>query len=349
MSDEEKPKPAWIKETFAHYDLCCRQSTNKKLCMRARPSQIDGQPLGTLRPTPTPPVTYFVDSVTGMCVSDLEKPMPNHITSSFDDYNRCCIVESRDPEKCLENELLSDSHSSGPSPVPPPVFYLLDSTGLCVNENDFPMPYPVENTYEDYDTCCKSSGTWKEDECLAQKPTMSPSNFPTWSPSTPWPTETEICPESYDPSGSTKYRRNDEIEVNLVVYRCMLGAYCNMAKFQPPQEDPGAEPETKNNGIPVTNVKGKDNALWREAWERLNICVYTPTAYPTKAPNSPAPTCKTRWHPGDVKKRICTNSANYPSIWSEDPIMRVAYFTDTSDECCNKFYSGKRCRIRDEC
>lgn len=281
---------------------------------------------------------------------------PNFATATFEDFNRCCILESNDPEKCLENEPFSDLSPEEPTPAPVPVFYLLDSTGLCVNEKETPMPYPIQNTYDNYDDCCKQSGTWKKEECLENKPTMFPSKEPTWSPSTPWPTESAICPKPYDVSGSVKYKGGDEVESGWAVYRCKprpYTAYCNNPDFRPPEEDPGPTPKrsSNNNGIPVTSTSG-GNKLWEDAWERLYMCVESPSAYPTRAPNTPSPTCKTKWHPGDIGKKICTNSAIYPVIWNDDPILRVAYFADSAEECCKKFYGQKgrkKCRIRDEC
>ena len=72
VSDSEKPKPNWIKDTFSQYDLCCQSSRDVALCQKARPSpSING---GTLGPTPTPPAMFYVDRSTEMCVSNAEKP-----------------------------------------------------------------------------------------------------------------------------------------------------------------------------------------------------------------------------------------------------------------------------------
>lgn len=352
VSGSEKPKPNWIEETFSHYDLCCENARDVALCRKARPSSVDGRPLGTLRPTPTPPAMFYADQNTGTCVSDAEKPKPSYITSTFEDFNRCCILDTSDPEKCMSVGPSLDVESYVPTPVPPAIFYVQESSGLCVNENDVPMPYLIAKTFKGYDECCESG--WNEDTCLAQRPTMVPTTFPTWSPSTPWPTETAFCPEAYESSG-TIYKQGSEVEVNLVAYRCKpppYSAYCNQSAFQPPQEDPGvtAPPKTNSN-IPVTNTNGNGvDQLWQEAWERLFICVFPPSASPSMAPSTPTPTCdKTRWHPGEFRKKICTNSASYPVIWN-DPTLSQNYFVDTADECCSKFYPrSKKCRIRDVC
>jgi len=361
VSDDEKPKPDWVEQLFNHYDRCCQESINKKLCMKARPTTVDGKPLGTLLPTPTPPTMYFIDHTTGMCVSESENQVPSYAQATFEDFNRCCVLESSDPEKCLAMDPSTEVYDSYyPTPAPPSKFYVQDTTGVCVDENAVPMPYDNIKTYDDYDECCARA--WNGDLCLVQRPTLLPTTGPTWSPSTPWPTEAVLCPETYDPFVST-YRSGNEVEVNLVVYRCKpppYSAYCNKLEFQPPQEDPGPETKTSNkihsksnNGIPIAGTGGGGGGgsqqLWKEAWERLYQCVNSPTAYPTVAPSTPSPTCKTRWHPGAIDRRICTNSADYPAIWEEDPILSVAYFVDTADECCVKFYNGKRCRIKDVC
>jgi len=362
VSDKEKPMPDWIDEVFARYHLCCDKTVNKLLCLKATPSLIktDDESTETYAPTPAPDALYFLDHTTGICVSESEKPIPSYITATFDDYNRCCIVESKTYEKCIEKKpALDTALAIGPSSAPNPVpakFYLQDSSSLCVNEADFPSTYTV-TTYEDYDECCKKS--WMQDLCLLQRPTMSPSGFPTMSPSTPWPTAPGFCPEPYDPSGATKYKKNSEVEVDQVVYRCKpppYSTYCNNSNFQPPQEDPGPDPKPQKNSddpdvIPIVKINNGGGAgpLWKEAWERLYMCVYSPTKYPTTSPNTPAPTCKTRWHPGDLRKKVCTNSAIFPVLWSQDPTLRVAFFADTADECCEKFYPDQKCRQRDEC
>lgn len=71
LHEEERPRPDWVEETYMRYEQCCKESSNRSLCMKARPSNQ----FGTLAPTPTPPATYFVDPTTGMCTSDLEQPI----------------------------------------------------------------------------------------------------------------------------------------------------------------------------------------------------------------------------------------------------------------------------------
>jgi len=237
--------------------------------------------------------------------------------------------------------------------VPSSLFYQEESTGLCLSLLEHPMAYVVD-TFDDFEKCCQVS--WKKEACLEQSPTMSPTTYPTWSPSSSFPTLTTLCPEAYDSSGSRRYKKGSEVAVNHVAYRCKPAphsAYCNKAEFQPPQKDPGSPvtaTETKSN-IPVSNIGGGQQ-LWQDAWERLRQCNYAPSTSPSTRPTTAAPSypnCRTRWHPGErFDMRICTNSPSYPSSWN-DPIMLLTYFTDTAEECCEKFYSGKKCRIRVGC
>lgn len=213
------------------------------------------------------------------------------------------------------------------------MWYINTSTGYCVDQLELPSPYPVD-TFDDYETCCKAK-SWNKGACLERKPTGAPTATPTVPPSTSFPTLTAECPVAYDASGTTKYRKDGEVAVNHVVYRCRYDAYCNQSRFRPPAKDSGHE-------------RGKP-PLWSEAWERLYRCDDSPTPLPSRAPATGALACNTRWHPGnDLKMRICTNSPTYPPTW-DDPVLLLTYFTDTAEECCAKFYRGRKCRIRDEC
>lgn len=84
LSDEEKIKPAWIEETYMHYDQCCMNARNVELCKKARPENLGS---GSMHPTPTPPVFYFADSTSGLCVSSANGEMVSAINILFPD--RC--------------------------------------------------------------------------------------------------------------------------------------------------------------------------------------------------------------------------------------------------------------------
>lgn len=366
VEDSEKKKPGWIDTTWPAYEFCCNMDEavrDKELCMRARPTMINGISFGTLAPTRSPPPGFYADPGNGMCTSEVVKPKPSHVESSFDNYSRCCILASANPETCLASDpfKLKETSSpttttSAPTPTPPADYYLQQALAICVNLHDVPNPGWIETTFgEDYDACCKTS--WDEAKCMAAKPSLPPTDFPTWAPSTPWPTETALCPNPYDPK-STVYARKSEVEVNLVAYRCKgHPVYCNKPEFQPPREDPGPSRDdtsgTQSSGVIIVantnNSGGGDgDSLWKEAWERVSVCVPSPTRAPSMVPTTASPTCKTRWHPGEINKRICTNSDKYPKMWDAPPLSDN-YFVDTAEECCDKFYGGKRCRVRDVC
>lgn len=245
--------------------------------------------------------------------------------------------------------------SNVPTPVQDSYYYVQEATSLCIDGTDVPPAYPDVETFDDHAECCRSKRSWNEQKCLDSSPTLSPTLSPSWSPSTSFPTETNICPDLYD--ASKNYRGGDEMQVNLVAYRCKrppYSSYCNNPEFKPPDDDPGPTEESKVVGnVPIANPNvgggsSGDEGLWRDAWERLYACTYTPTASPSVSPTTAAPTCQTRWHPGDFRRRICTNSPNYPDLWN-DPVLKETYFTDTAEECCEKFYPGKKCRMRNKC
>jgi len=322
-----------------------------------------------MRPSPTPPAVWYVEDASGMCVNDAVVKKPDWLTDTYDEYKRCCVLGSREKEKCLENEPVAVDYNNldgtnVPTPVPAPEYYLHDGTGVCVNKYEVKMSYVVPDTFDDYEECCEAK-SWKKAECLAQAPTTNPTMMPSYHPSTPFPTQYAICPQAY--ASHVKYRNGDEVEVNEVVYRCRPpphSMYCNMFELRPPWDDPGPEKvveEPKTTGkvghigkvvIPIAGIDDDkdDGALWKEAWERMYVCLLPPGTSPTSSPSSAQPTCRnrTRWHPGDMGKQICTNHPEYPELWDYEPFL-TDYFADTADECCDKYYSGKKCRKREIC
>ena len=305
-------------------------------------------------------------------VSELVKPKPSNVDASFDNYSRCCILASMNPETCLASAPVKLKETS--SSAPPANYYLQEALAICANVNDVQNPGWIGTTFgEDYDACCKTS--WDKAKCMAAKPSLPPTNLPTlapntlWpteapstlppteAPSTAWPTEIALCPHPYDPK-SRVYARESEVEVNLVMYRCKTHpVYCNKLELQPPRNDPGpswdSTSQTLSSGVIIvsnTNDEegGDSGSLWKEVWERVSACVRSPTRAPSMVPTTASPTCKTRWHPGEINKRICTNSHIYPKIWDAPPLSDN-YFVDTAEECCNKFYRGKRCSVEDVC
>mmetsp|Transcript_8277 Transcript_8277/g.18531 ORF Transcript_8277/g.18531 Transcript_8277/m.18531 type:complete len:807 (-) Transcript_8277:157-2577(-) len=341
VEDTEIPKPTWVTETYSIYNLCCEAAKDTQLCRKAHPAGTNG---GTQAPTPTPDPLYFADA-NGMCVNEYQT---RRLRATYVDFKRCCVLASNNPEKCLSAGP-PRLGSIGPTPVPLPVYYLKDSSSICVDENDVAKPDYIKDTFGDYEKCCKTG--WDEVRCLAEKPTLVPTNDPTLSPSTPWPTDSPDCPDAYDSSGATVYERGSEVEVNEVIYRCKRNQnaiFCNQQKFEPPEEDPGPTVESNIPIATVANATPNSEDVWKGAWERIGICTIAPTASPSMIPTTYAPTCLTRWHPGDIKKRICTNSDQYPSLWDYAPLSET-YFADTAEECCQTFYNGRRCRIRDDC
>eukprot|EP00578_Thalassiosira_sp_NH16_P032546 CAMPEP_0181080846 /NCGR_PEP_ID=MMETSP1071-20121207/2789_1 /TAXON_ID=35127 /ORGANISM="Thalassiosira sp., Strain NH16" /LENGTH=817 /DNA_ID=CAMNT_0023162359 /DNA_START=45 /DNA_END=2498 /DNA_ORIENTATION=+ len=366
VEDTEKKKPGWIEKIYPVYEQCCNMDADvrdKELCLRARPTMINGISFGTSAPTRSPPPGFYADPESGMCVSELVKPKPSNVDASFDNYSRCCILASVNPQTCLALDPLKLKEASSsatmtwaPTPTTPANYYLQEALATCANVNDVQNSGWIGTTFgEDYDACCKTS--WDEAKCMAMKPSLSPTNYPTWAPSTPLPTETALCPNSYDPKSSV-YGRESEVEVNLVVYRCKgHPMYCNKPDFQPPRNDPGpswdSPSRTQSSGVIIVPNKndegdGDSGSLWKDAWERVSACVRSPTRAPSMIPTTASPTCKTRWHPGEINRRICTNSHIYPKIWDAPPLSDN-YFVDTAEECCNKFYGGNRCRVKDVC
>ena len=336
VSDREMMIPHWFdsNKIFTNYERCCSQARDAKLCIRAHPF-YDGTP----GPTAAPPPKYFVEHSTGRCVSDQEKDKPEWETS-FDSHQRCCLMATSDPEACLEAALMTEDASSSPRPTPAPGarYYFRDSDGICVDANIVPMTY-TRQTFRDYDKCCQQSvSSWQEEfleACLAARPSLTPTLSPSYRPSTPWPTEVWICPDAYDTS--TVYASGSLVEVNQVVYKCTLGPFCNQEKFQPPLEDPYGTDSTAE--------------LWPDAWERQYRCIYPPSAPPSSVPEVvyESTACETKWHPGDINRKVCTNNPVYPA-WFDDEPFKTTYFTDTARECCDKFYGkGERCRIKEDC
>lgn len=130
------------------------------------------------------------------------------------------------------------------------------------------------------------------------------------------------------------HREGSEVHVDQVMYRCKphpYTPYCNNEAFRPGNEE---------------------SSVWEEAWTKLFGCSQEPSSKPSEAPSAyptAPPTCKqARWHPADIRRRICTNSPDYPALWDSPPLSQT-YFTDSADECCRKFYDNMRCRRRDVC
>ena len=342
LSNYEKPPPDWLKEVYRGYDACCQSSKvwQKDKCLQARPV-IEGQ---TLSPTATPLPVYYEEGGTCVVTTTSNHKPPSYVTTTFDDYNRCCILASSNPEACIASfmdPIVSDGSPTGKPSIPPPLYYLVDSTSICVNQNDIPMPYEKE-TFLDYDQCCKQPKSWNQENCLAARPSEAPTTNPTVTPPTAWPTTTSTCPKSYD--SSMQYKSGSEVEVNQVIYRCLPGTasiFCNQATFQPPADDPGP------NYLESTTTE-----LWQDAWERLAMCIKAPSSSPTLAPTTLAPTttaCNnaSRWH-ATFNARICTNSNDYPMAWKFYPLSET-YFADTKEECCSKFYDDVQCTVEDVC
>lgn len=340
VEDTEIPKPDWVSVTYSVYNSCCDAANNARLCRLARPSSaVDG---GTSAPTPTPDPLYYAGS-DGLCYNEFLTPKQSN-SATYEDFNRCCILASTKPEECIAAGPPS-TKSIGPTPVPLPVYYLKDSSSTCIDVSDGGKPDYVTVTFEDYDKCCKSG--WDEGKCLLGRPTLPPTYTPSLSPSTPWPTESPDCPDKFDSSGAITYDRGSEVHINQVIYRCKRNqnaVFCNQKKFEPPWVDPGPTVETSSDSD--NNSNNAD--LWEGVWERVGICSLVPTASPSMNPTTYAPTCTTRWHPGPISKRVCTNSDVYPKMWDYSPFSEN-YFAYTAKECCEKFYDGRRCRIRDDC
>ena len=377
LSSEMKEKPHWIKERYPEYDACCNDKNvrDMDLCRKNRPitTNNNGDDANNMRgdetvpPTVTPGPEYYVEESTGICVSDHDRAKPHWIKASYQTYEKCCRLDRnvRDKNACLSQAIQplltgSDadddndkSSSVSPTTSPQPLYYLQDSTAICVNMHEIPMSY-TKHTFPQYEKCCQTS--WDVTKCLLEKPTESPSSNPTVSPSTTWPTVMTTCPMTYDSSGMTQYTTGSVVEVNNVIYKCKeypASVFCNQEKFQPPYNDPG--PIRTDYSSTTTNSE-----LWQDAWDRVIKCMVAPSITPSSSPTTSIPTkitCKTssikKWHPGGngndaLTKRICTNSNEYPVAWDYYPLSET-YFAETAEECCSKFYDDVRCRIKNVC
>ncbi|KAL9190764.1 hypothetical protein ACHAXT_000470 [Thalassiosira profunda] len=340
VSSSERPPPAWIVQRYGEYEACCGASTDRQKCLRARPRPAaEGD--STVPPTAAPPERYWRHYATGKCVVDGgATPKPEWVAASYAEFSRCCLLESNDAEKCLADDpnkvLATDGEDAATGPTgasvqAPPEWYVDDGSGVCLNLHQHTMAYE-KDTFGDYKDCCETS--WDKAKCLLEEPSKSPTMEPTEMPSTMWPTDAGACPPPYDESGSTLYGAGSEVESDGVAYRCRPPPYatnCNRASFRPPPEDPGPGGES-------------DGALWREAWQRRYRCLVPESEAPTPTACSKA---GRKWHPM-FQRRVCTNELGYPALWDEPP-LDTAYFADTADDCCSKFYGGTKCRIRDAC
>ena len=343
--DERKfPKPTSIDTTFDTYSKCCLLgTTDSDKCMSSYREFY-----------------YDVDTDTCVKIEDPDNP-PLAVAVTYLEYSACCIKAALGVTDCLDSNpdepRQTETADVDPTePRPDPVWYLPYAGTVCVDEYDVPKvragrmsdhhflirshafsylkPYYIKTTYDNYVNCCAKEIEDVEDAkyCIDKEPTKEPSMVPTFSPSTPWPTLSVTCPEEYDPSAT--YIGGSEVHVNEVMYQCRpypYTPYCNNVAFRP-----GIEGST----------------VWEEAWTKLFACVSEPSSRPSEAPSvypTSQPTCeRARWHPGDLNRRICTNSPDYPVLWDSPPLSQT-YFTDSADECCEKFYENKRCRIRDVC
>ena len=337
-------KPSNVAATFDTYKECCLLgTTDSDYCL-----------------TSYKEFYYLGDTDKCANIDDPDNP-PLAVSVTYMEYAECCIKEASEITVCLDSDpdkpLQAEAVDVDPTePRPDPEWYLPYDGTVCVDAYDkpkvrvgcmsghrFPLgshdfsslkPYYIKTTYRKYARCCASEIEDVEDAkyCIDKEPTREPSIAPTFSPSTPWPTLTEICPEEYDPSAT--YIEGSEVHVDQVMYRCKphpYTPYCNNEAFRPGNEE---------------------SSVWEEAWTKLFGCSQEPSSKPSEAPSAyptAPPTCKqARWHPADIRRRICTNSPDYPALWDSPPLSQT-YFTDSADECCRKFYDNMRCRRRDVC
>lgn len=59
----------------------------------------------------------------------------------------------------------------------------------------------------------------------------------------------------------------------------------------------------------------------------------------------PAIGCGLGWFPDIVNMDGCSNGRDYPPEWANQP----HYFSNTSEECCGKYFKGKDCKARNNC
>ncbi|EJK46345.1 hypothetical protein THAOC_34993 [Thalassiosira oceanica] len=316
--DERKfPRPSSVGATFGTYSECCLLgTTDSDHCLTSYKE-------------------FYYDGDTGTCVNidDPDNP-PLAVSVTYMEYADCCMKGASKVMACLdrnpdEPEQTETVDVDPTEARPDPVWYLPYAGSVCVDEYDEP-----KKTYKNYVNCCAREIEDVDDAkyCMDKEPTREPSAAPTFSPSTPWPTLTEICPEEYDPTAT--YVAGSEVHVDEVMYRCKphpYTPYCNNEAFRPGNEE---------------------SSVWEEAWTELFGCSREPSSRPSEAPSAhptSSPTCEAaRWHPGDIHRRICTNSPDYPALWDSPPLSET-YFTDSADECCRKFYDNKRCRRRNVC
>jgi len=75
-----------------------------------------------------------------------------------------------------------------------------------------------------------------------------------------------------------------------------------------------------------------------------NVCDTTQTP----DDQSPAATSPCMWHPDMVHKDGCSNSPNVPVEWTMEAVYNNYHYS-TSEACCDRFFSGKKCAVYDEC
>ena len=147
-------------------------------------------------PTISPTQIFYIQHISGLCVSDSKYPKPYYIQVTFTNFNECCMV-SHDKETCFANEPPEEEEEEGttkppvttwptitpgpqtPSPTISSKYYIDHFSGMCIDVTDGRSPpHYITEIYTDYWTCCAHS--FMRDKCLEEGPTRIPTNGPTF-------------------------------------------------------------------------------------------------------------------------------------------------------------------------
>ena len=83
-----------------------------------------------------------------------------HLGSACQHYDR---------RGCGGGGTVPDPPKKPPEPPPPaPLYYVMESSGLCVSDEEVPKPKWIQATFETYRRCCNKA--WDKNQCLKDRP-----------------------------------------------------------------------------------------------------------------------------------------------------------------------------------
>ena len=196
-------KPA-IQDSFLYptADLCCAamlphlgsacQHYDRRGCGGA--GTVPDPPKKTPEPPPPAPLYYVMES-SGLCVSDKEVPKPKWIQATFETYRRCCY-KAWDKNQCLKDRPCTDDDPCEEQEALP-LYYVLETSGVCVSDKEVPKPEWIQATFETYRQCCDKARN--KDQCLKDRPCTDDDPCeeeqppPASTPPTPAPAAASAC------------------------------------------------------------------------------------------------------------------------------------------------------------